>query len=147
MLASELLLDPPDLEDLAEKSSRFFLATDSEFPEAAEAWPPAPVPCPPSVEDELWREGDRWIVGGEDLEAVKIPGERSSSTELPRSEKSIQLRVLDLRPISHRLELRQSKSSSLQPRKHVRYQGDVPFRPWPWAKDQRLKIHNTHTGC
>ena len=55
MLASELLLDPPDLEDLAEKSSRFFLATDREFPEAAEALPaPAPpVPCPPSVEDEL----------------------------------------------------------------------------------------------
>ena len=88
MLASELLLDPPDLEDRAEKSSRFFLATDKLLPEVAEA---AVLACPPSVEDELWREGDRWIVGGEDL-AVIIPGERSSSTELPRSEKSIRIR-------------------------------------------------------
>ena len=86
MLASELLLDPPDLEDLPEeKSSRFFFATDKLFPEV-ETEAEAAAFCPPSVEDELWREGDRWIVGGEDLEAVIIPGERSSSTELPRSE-------------------------------------------------------------
>ena len=33
--------------------------TDKLLPEAAEA---AVLACPPSVEDELWREGDRWIV-------------------------------------------------------------------------------------
>ena len=47
--------------------------------------------APPSVEDELWREGERWMAGGEDRpEVVRRPpcgpGDLSSSTELPRSE-------------------------------------------------------------
>ena len=63
---SELLFEPPDLDDLAEeKSSRFFLATSVpveadprplevvKLPVPPEAPPPIPGSCPPSVEVEL----------------------------------------------------------------------------------------------
>ena len=74
---SELLLEPADLDERAEENnSRFFLATivpveaPPPLPVAEEAAPlpvsPLPVP-PPSVEEELCREGDRCIAGGEDL--------------------------------------------------------------------------------
>ena len=54
-MVSELFVDPPDLEDLAEKSSRFFLATESVDPGAGEgeAWLVFAPACPPSVEEEL----------------------------------------------------------------------------------------------
>lgn len=42
---AELLFDPPDLDDRAEKSSLFFLATT--------------IPVSWSVDEELWRDGDR----------------------------------------------------------------------------------------
>ena len=94
-------MDPPDLDDLAEKSSRFFFATgalDEDCPGALEVDAP-PVPSPWSVEEELCRDGDRWMAGGEDVlppapappredEAGGGAGERprsGSSREFPRS--------------------------------------------------------------
>ena len=73
----ELLFDPPDREDLAEKSSLFFLATI--MPSLPRVLP-SPVPPPWSVEEELWREGDRWMVGGE---------ERAEHRERPRDESQV----------------------------------------------------------
>ena len=107
--------DPPDLEEREEKSSRFFLATppaaageaDGLGEAEADVWGPVP-PISCSVEEELWREGERCgccaangAGGGEEEEAevaltigAALDGCggrgdssrcRSSSKELPRS--------------------------------------------------------------
>ncbi len=91
------MLDPPDLEDLDEKSSLFFFATPS--PDGfGEAEVDGAIVISWSVEEELCREGDRLRMGGgEDDDGALLTGggwrgerwrddgDLSSSRELPRS--------------------------------------------------------------
>lgn len=60
------------LDDLAENRSLFFLA--------------AVAPMSGSVDDDDCLDGESWVGMGETWGNVWHPGERSSSTELPRSE-------------------------------------------------------------